>query len=467
MIINWKPNKLIKIPLHIQILNYFKKMITTGQWINGENLPSQEELAEIFDVNRSTISTVIEELKFKGYIAENEKAGTFISANNLKNLLYSNKHMIDNMLKTGILKRNNEIYREIENLDSDKMINLGQGTLDKTLYPQKKMKNLLTEVMNEMDELPYGNKDGEPELIFQIEKIMKNLSVDMDKNKILIVSGATQGLFIVVFGLLSKGNIIKTKLPSYVKSLEMFNAAGLKIDKLSKKINNPSVIYTIPTFHNPTGKVMNSTDREIFINKYASQNPIIEDDVFRDLWYEEEPPKPLKSYQGENIIYINSFSKTISPGLGVGWICADSYIIDKLSEIKHQIDSGTSIINQKLAAKWLESNEYNKNIKSLRKNLKDRRDLIESILNRDFSEVFSWKKPSGGYFYWLKSKDRIKGLKIFKQALKNGLIVYPGDMYGDNNSYKIRISFSREAEENIEKGMQILLKTMNELKYGL
>lgn len=469
MIINWKPDKSMKVPLHIQIIDYTKKMIMTGNWVCGERLPSQRKLADLFEVNRSTISTAMDELKFQGFIRTNGKGGTFIATKAWSTFEKSSNNMLNNLLSSGLLKRKSKLYKQIEESYASIKVDFGKGELDKSLYPETKMKQMMYKAIDEINQLPYENKNGDKELIEKIKRKMIAMGVDMQENDVLIVSGATQGLFIVVLGMLSQENIIKTNIPCYIKSLEIFKAAGLDInDIMDNKNGRYKVFYMIPTFHNPTGKLMNSNERETFMNKYGRHNPIIEDDVFRDLWYDEEPPNPLKSYSGgESVIYINSFSKTLAPGLRVGWICASKDIINKLREIKYQMDSGTSLINQKIVLKWLDSCDYNENLELVRMTLKKRRDLMEQILVKDFKNIFLWKKPSGGYYYWLKSKDKIKALSIFEKSLEYGLVVHPGELYGEEDSCCIRVSFAFCKEDKIKEGFVILKNIMNELKYGL
>ncbi|MCT4584645.1 MAG: PLP-dependent aminotransferase family protein [Peptostreptococcaceae bacterium] len=463
MIINWKPNKDINKALYIQIVEYFEKMISTGYFVCGEKLPSQRKLAEILNVNRSTIIIAMDELKSKGFIKTNGKGGTVVSSNNWLNLNKNN--ILKNLLSSGLLKRKNKIYESIEKYKTLIKVDFGKGELDQSLYPDIKMQDKMLEAIKEIGYLPYGNNNGDEKLIKKIENKMISMGIDMDDNEILIVSGATQGLFITVLGMLSNQNIIKTNIPCYIKSLEIFKSAGLNIQDINRENKGLyNVFYMIPTFHNPTGSVMNSYDREKFMNFYGKNNPIIEDDVFRELWYDFEPPKPLKAYSyGQNVIYINSFSKILAPGLRIGWICASKEIIGKLREIKYQMDSGTSIINQKIVLKWLNTIDYDKNLLSIRKSLKNRRGLIEKILNDEFKNLFLWNKPNGGYYYWLKSTKKIKALKVFEKALEKGLVIHPGDLYGEIDSTNIRISFAGSNKSQIKLGFKILKEVMLEL----
>lgn len=462
MLINWKPDKSIKVSLHIQIIEYFKKKIKDGHWISNEKFPSQRSLADTLAVNRSTISLAMDELKSMGFVITNGKGGTFVSPKNWQS--YSSSNMLNNLLSSGLFKRRNELFEKIENKREVIKVDFGKGELDKSLYPNLKMKGKMLNAINEINYLPYSKKNGNKELIEKIKDKMISLKINMDDNEILIVSGATQGLFITVLGLLSKENLIKTSIPCYIKSLEIFQAAGLNI----KDINNKQkgifdVYYMIPSFHNPTSLTMTLSERKQFMHKFGLNNPIIEDDVFRELWFEEEPPIPLKSYfGGENVIYISSFAKSLAPGLGIGWICASKEIINKLKEIKSQIDSGTSLINQGIVLEWLKSPDYNKNIEHIRFILKKRRDLIEKILTRDFSEDFYWEKPKGGYYYWLKSK-KYKAIDIFESSLKNGLVVHPGELYGEDDSFHIRISFANCSYDKIQQGLIILKQSIDNI----
>ncbi|MCI8279003.1 MAG: PLP-dependent aminotransferase family protein, partial [Staphylococcus xylosus] len=216
--------------------------------------------------------------------------------------------------------------------------------------------------------------------------------------------------------------------------------------------------YVESTFNNPTGAVLSSKARENILNYSKVHNiPIIEDDIYRDLWFENEANIPIKSFDTNgNVIYINSFSKTIAPAMRIGWIAASEKIVEQLGDIRMQIDYGSSILSQMVVYEMLNSGEYDEHIKFVRKALKQKRDYILKILNENFSTIATWNVPEGGFFIWMTLKDSINIKKLFIElADKEHILINPGYIYGSTEN-TIRLSYSYENDTNIKYALDKL-----------
>jgi GntR family transcriptional regulator of abcA and norABC len=214
----------------------------------------------------------------------------------------------------------------------------------------------------------YEEPKGSLRLRQAVCKHLERFGITASPSCVLIVSGALQALQLVSFGLLKKGSILLTETPSYLHSIKVFQSAGTKLigvpmdqegikTRLVRQYKEQlaaSLLYTIPSFHNPTGITMSSSRRaELHQLTRDEQLPVIEDDVYRDLWLDKAPPPPLNY-----ILYIGSLSKTASPGLRVGWIVGPEPVIERLADIKMQTDYGTSALSQGIAAEWLSGGNW-------------------------------------------------------------------------------------------------------------
>lgn len=294
----------------------------------------------------------------------------------------------------------------------------------------------------------------------------------------MIVSGGLQALQLISIGLLQRGSVIFHESPSYLNSIHVFQSAGMNLFGIPmdeegikyasigrlKRQHNPALIYTIPSFHNPTGTLMSERRRKQLLEDCQKASlPIIEDDVYGDLWFEQPPPKPLKANDKQgSVLYIGSVSKTFSPGLRIGWIVGPEPVINRLADIKMQTDYGSSSISQFLVNKWLK-NGYEEDLTLVRSELKCRRDYMIEILNTYFSNIATWNIPSGGFYIWLKITPSISTRKLFEKALQEGILLNPGNIYDKDDHTHLRLSYSYATLDQIKKGLKRISELIIEM----
>lgn len=297
--IDWKPDKNINKPLYIQIVEYFKEKINGGEWQVGFMIPTQRELAKIFNVNRSTIVSAIDELKAEGILEGKGKGGTKI-VNNVSPLLSNIQPDWKSYIDEGIHIPNVKTIKKINTLEfREDYIRLSTGEPSSELFPKEDMKIILNEVARDMDNLGYESPSGTMYLRQQVSNYLKTIGIYASPGSILIVSGALQAMQLISMGLLQKGSTVLLENPSYMYSLQIFQSldmrrsgipmdnegvmANLIPDYIKKHV--PSILYTIPNFQNPTSIVMSEKRRKELIKVCQKEKlPIIEDDVYRELW---------------------------------------------------------------------------------------------------------------------------------------------------------------------------------------
>ncbi|KYC59563.1 hypothetical protein B4100_1910 [Heyndrickxia coagulans] len=200
--------------------------------------------------------------------------------------------------------------------------------------------------------------------------------------------------------------------------------------------------------------VMSMQKRQLLMKKSQYfQLPVIEDDIYRDLWIDEPAPPPLKTFdpQGQ-VLYIGSFSKTIAAGLRIGWLAGPESVIKRLSDLRMQLDYGSSYVSQMLVLEMLSSGLYDKHMERTRTRLKQKRDFLLQLLNRHLADYATWSKPSGGFFIWVAFKGNIDTRKLFKECLNSGVLINPGFIYDDHH-HTVRLSFAYPSFEEMEEGI--------------
>lgn len=478
--IDWKPDKNAETPIYIQIKEFIQHKIEIGEWTVGTKIPSQRKMAEIFEVNRSTIVQAFDELIADGLLEGNSGKGTRVK-NNLWSL-FSNTPATDwnNFVKKGIFQPNLPTIQDIHKVEPNPdIIRLGTGEPSPDLFPQAMLADILHRLPKRIQSLGYEEEKGLLELREQLSIYLKTIGINASPSSILIVSGALQALQLISLGLLKRGSTIFLEQPSYLSSLNVFQSSGINLHgvpvdhkglsikyiKQQKKRQDASLLYTNPTFHNPTGYVMSMEHRKELLQVCAEEQlPIIEDDVYRELWIDSPPPLPLKAMDRTGtVLYLGSISKALSPGLRIGWVVGPEPVIERLADIKMQTDYGASSLSQWAVAEWLSSGLYDTHLEQMRASLRIRREVTLKILERDFVGISEWQKPSGGFYIWLRLPEKISLRELFDEALKEGILLNPGNLYDPGDVHHLRLSYAYATLEQLETGLRKLAEIIQNL----
>ncbi|NMN00204.1 GntR family transcriptional regulator [Bifidobacterium sp. DSM 109958] len=478
--IDWKPDRTSDVPLTEQIVQYVCRQVSGGAWPIGSRLPSQRALAEGFGVNRSTIIAAVNELTDYGIVEGLHGAGTRIASNTWSLMLHGSPDWAD-YVSSGFFKANNDTIQAINRLEFDpSMARLGTGELDPRLFPKDMWHAVLTQAADEITSMGYPEPEGVPELREAIAAHMRKLGVETNPGQVLVTSGALQALQIISVSLLSAGSTVFAEAPSYIKSLQVFQSAGMHLqgvrmdgrgidaDALHEAVvaandgaagrggrgpahigaagrGGGAVLYTIPTNHNPTGITMDEERRrELMARCVADRLPIIEDGAYQDLVFDGgDAPAPLKSMDETGmVIYLGSASKALAPGLRIGWIVAPEPIVHRLADVKMQMDYGASRLSQWVFARFLASGMYDRFLSGLRVELRRRRDAALATLETLFGGVARWNVPSGGFYVWLTFDDPMPMGRLFAKAVEAGVLLNPGDIYDFEGDNSLRLSYA-------------------------
>ncbi len=477
MIIDWKPEKESHIPLFRQIVSHFEEGIKSYKYKTGSRFPSQRVLSELFQVNRSTIALAMDELKALGLILTKGKGGTVVAE--LPEEIGSfnwNDYVEDSMFY-----KNREIIQKINDLDfDDQIIRLSSGAAMPESFKITKLHELIEEAAQTTEALDYTEPKGLLSLRTVLKEHLKEIGINVNTSEILVVSGALQAIQLIALGLLQRGSTALIEKPSYLYSLNILKSLdmrrrGIECDSegimpemlyKARPRNHHSVLYTIPNYQNPTGRVMSEKRRKETLQVCAELNiPILEDDVYRELWIDTPPPPPLKSLESKGqVLYIGSVSKHLSPGLRIGWIVGPESVMDRLSDIKMQVDYGASTLSQIVTELWFKSDHRESALNEIRAELKIRRDAAIVALEKHMTDLARWENPEGGFYIWLDLLDDIPEEQLFYKAIKAGVLIYPGHVYGTDSPSAIRISYSSETEERIDEGIRILAQVIRSIK---
>ncbi|OKO50864.1 GntR family transcriptional regulator (plasmid) [Bacillus toyonensis] len=467
----WKPNRHSHLTIQEQIIDWIKSHIERGDWTVGTKIPTQRQLAAQFNVNRSTVQVALDELKADGLLESKIGSGVFVTNNSWNMLLNTAQPNWQQHIESSIHKPNYHTIQLINEYEQrDDIIRLGTGELSPELLPIKQIERSLKQISLESKAIGYSSPQGSQKLRGILCSYLKKRGIQTTPENILIVSGALQALQLIAFGLLEGGSIVFQEQSSYLNSVHPFQSTGMRMISVSRdehltdnlralKRKRQSLFYCVPTLNNPTGYNWSMEEKKKLYNTCKElQIPIIEDDVYHELLFESTSPA-IKSFDTSGqVLYIGSVSKTLSPGLRIGWVVAPSPVIGRLADIKMQTDYGSSAFSQEIVSHWISSGLYEKHLIKLREQLKRRATFVEEILEQQFQKIATWKKSEGGFYIWLRFHEPIVTKALFLKLLNQNVLVNPGYIYESSNLHHIRFSYAYASLEELKKGLNILLE---------
>ncbi|WP_223702494.1 aminotransferase-like domain-containing protein [Sutcliffiella deserti] len=364
----------------------------------------------------------------------------------------------------------------------DVCIRLNSGYPAPELVPHKELKEAVVRLLEEEQDLPlhYIGSPRLKKLRDQIRGRMAERSMVVSDEELLITSGACQGIDLIARIFLDEEAVVAIEAPTYMEALEIFqnytnhfisipvDEHGIKIDLLEKVLVDrkrdgqamPRFLYTIPTFHNPTGTTLSKERREHLLALASTYDfLIVEDDAYGELAFHESP-ETLKAMDKEGrVLYVGSLSKIVAPGMRIGWVAGAKEFISAFGWMKKDLDH--PFAHASMAA-FLENTNFKLRLHTLSDTYKAKSSVMLSALEEYMPESATWFVPEGGYFVWI----RIPGVdtsKMLAEAAAKGVAYIPGKHFfldhSEGREY-LRLSFSYVEEKEVIEGVKRLSRVL-------
>jgi GntR family transcriptional regulator / MocR family aminotransferase len=478
------------VPLYQQIESYLRQGILSGGLVPGTRLPASRQLAQDLGVNRLTVENAYTELEVQGLIYSKIGSGTYVlpapplpvlqgdGANLTWPLWQQNIRFGESSTKEGSSKK---AFKAEEHQDP---IDFASGIGDAHLFPAEDFRKVLQTVMRRdgIAALDYGEPNGHAALRETITHILASQGLQTRAENVLITAGSQQALSLVSQLLLKPGDVILVESPTYSGALELFRALdfevvsipvdgqGMQVEKLEKLLqqHHPKLIYTIPTFHNPTGTCLSiARRRQLIILADRYNVPILEDDFVGDLRYDGRAQPALKALDpGGRVIYVSTFSKILMPGLRVGFLVAEGPIYHSLVNFKRVNDLATSTLVQRALEAYVTVGRYQSHLRRSCHTFRKRRDAMLSAIRRYLPADIRLDPPQGGLFLWLQLPEHLSSDELLPLAQKEGVTFaagngfFPEKQEGQN---WLRLNFVVQTPDQIEEGIKRLGRALERL----
>ncbi len=376
-------------------------------------------------------------------------------------------HRFDNVSGSAI----REIFKVIA---QPGMISFAGGNPSPSALPDETVRLLADEVLREHGKavLQYGATEGYPSFVESLLQYVQEM-LKCDIPAVLPVTGSTQAMDLLCKALIDPGDNILVENPSFLGNMQCMklyqaNLVPVEIDEdgmimedLEDKIRqyHPKLLYTIPTFQNPTGKTLPENRRRKVADLAAEYHMIVaEDDPYRDLRYSGASVPSIKSFDRDGwVMFLGSFSKVISPGLRVGYIAGHPEIIRKCTVGKQSTDVHTANLNQAVVDLFIRRNLLPEHIRSICAEYGPKMMFMLSKLS-EFPGDVRYTRPQGGLFIWAELPGHLNAKSLLDKAVEKKVAFVPGTHFcvGGGHENTIRLNFSNSTMEQIETGMNIL-----------
>lgn len=365
------------------------------------------------------------------------------------------------------------------------VISFAGGLPAPEVFPVKEFQEACQKVLAEHgpQALQYSTTEGYRPLREMIARHTARYGIVVGPDNILITSGSQQALDLIGKVFINPGDRILVEKPTYLGALQAWNTYqaeyvavpldddGMQTERLEDALRvGPKFLYVLPNFHNPAGVTLSLERRKRLIELADHYGvPIIEDDPYGQLRYEGDHLPSLVVLDNEfqkhdgapysgNVIYLSTFSKTLAPGLRLGWIIAPVAVIQKLVQAKQGADLHTSTFTQMVAYEVARGGFLDRHVRFIRAVYRERRDAMLQALERYFPAGVRWTRPQGGLFLWAILPEHLDAADVLKEAIKEKVAFVPGGPFHPDGSGKntMRLNFSYMSPEKIEEGIKRL-----------
>ena len=354
------------------------------------------------------------------------------------------------------------------------MISFSTGLPDNSLFDIEGLAKASDEVLREMrgDALQYDSATGYIPLRKRIaERCRKELGFDATYEDVIMTNGSQECFDLLARLFLDPGDRMAVENPGYLGAIQSFSAyapefigidvgpEGADADQLARAVESGAkLFYSIPNHQNPSGNSYSeSVRRSVADIVRGSRCLLIEDDAYGELGYAGRAGRTMKSMAPEDTVLTGSFSKTISPGMRIGWMVVPEWMRAQAGRSLEAMSLQSGTLCQKIVDRFLQEHDYDEYLRGLRRSYSKKKDFFLDIMEDELPDCMEWNNPKGGMFVWLTSPEGTDAMRIFNAALDRKLVVMPGKPFhvrgGDNT---LRLNFATPTEDQIRAGMKAL-----------
>ena len=377
---------------------------------------------------------------------------------------------------------NPSIIREILKVtEQPGVLSLAGGLPSPDTFPIEAMREATAQVLRDTprEALQYAASEGYGPLREWVAATLNAQGHRVDAGQVLITTGSQQGLDLVAKVLVDSGAPVAVETPTYLGALQAFAPFEPLFASVASDADGPlpgaiealrhdapgcRFLYVLPNFQNPSGRLMPEARRQAVVAAAQSTGlPLVEDNPYGDLWFDQAPPPALATRWAEGTIYLGSFSKVLAPGLRLGYVVAPPALYPKLLQAKQAADLHTPGFNQRVVHQVIRDGFLDRHIPTIRSLYKAQRDAMAEALTQHLPAGTEWSAPQGGMFFWLRLPAGCHAMALLPEAVKAGVAYVPGEAFYAHapDTRTMRLSFVTLRPDEIRQAVATLGMVLN------
>jgi len=457
------------------------ELIRTGALIPGEKIPSVRTASRTHGISAATVFQAYYLLERRGLIEARARSG-YVVRNNAKGVLAEPQFADISRLHTETTATEVDVselvFSVLDSIKDPSTIPLGSAFPSPDLFPLQRLARSMAKSLREMPahavvaDMTAGNANLRRQIALRAMSVGNKYPAD----ELIITNGALEALNLCLQTVTQPGDMVAIESPAFYASLQVLERLKLKaveipvhprdgidLDILAERLARLPIkaCWVMSSFHNPLGASMSDEKKQQFCKLIAQyQLPTIEDDVYAELYFGTQQPKPLKSFDTNNLVmYCSSFSKSLAPGYRVGWVAGGKFSA-QINRLQLMTTISPSAPAQAAIADYLQHGGFDRHLRKLREALEMQQQKMLLAIERYFPAETRVTQPNGGYFLWVELPAQVDSLQLFKLALAQGISIAPGPIFSASQSFRncIRINYGNIWDSRIDDAMKVLGK---------
>jgi DNA-binding transcriptional MocR family regulator len=448
------------------------EMIRRGELMPGARLPSVREASRARRISPATVFEAFYLLQARGLIESRPRSGFFVRATPKALPVRAARPAP----RSRLVEVSELVFEVLEATRRPGVAPLGSAFPSADLFPLKQLSRALATGMRRLDaariveDLPPGNE----RLRRQIALRYGLSGTQVAPEEIIITNGAMEALTLSLQAVTKPGDAVVVESPCFYAALQALERLRLKAVEVpvdvrhganlaalrgALKRQDVKACWLMPSFHNPTGANMPEANRRELVKILEAHDvPLIEDDVYAELYYGTHPPRPAKSFDTKGLVmHCGSFSKCLAPGYRVGWVAGGRYA-QAITRAKIMTTLSTAVPSQQALAEYLAHGGYERHLRKLRRALARQHEIAARIATRSFPAGTRLGSPEGGYFLWAEFPAGVDTLQMHRDALDRGINIAPGQVFSATRAFAncLRLNYGHPRDARFEPAMRTI-----------
>lgn len=438
-------------PRYRELADRIQHQIETGAYAPGERIPSVRKLRELHGVSVTTVLEACRVLEDRGLVRARPQSGHYVLAP------ATERRPEPDPSKPSARARRVDASLAVQlnlGIGNPQEPTLGAAVQGPELMPIGAINRILGQVLRHQPAAchSYDAPPGTPAFRRVVARRGAEIGYSVDPDEIVVTSGAKEAVYLSIRAVTKPGDTVAVEAPTYYALLEVISSLGLKaveiashprhgvdIDHLARVLRSQRIaaVALISNFSNPTGACMVDEAKQRLVDLLAVHDvPLVEDDVYGDLVFEGPRPKAIKAFDRQGLVlYCSSFSKTLSPGLRVGWAVPGRFQ-NEVELLKLVVNQATAVAPQLAVASFVETGGFERHLRRVRRMYRDQLMRMIDAVERHFPATTRYTEPGGGHVVWLQLPDGVDSMVLYEEAGRRGTRIAPGPMFSASQGFR-------------------------------